>query len=154
MSNSLFNDLFGGGQPQRRVIKVRVATDAQGTLVLQPLEGQAHVISNENSLDTIELDIDAFLDGCLCSAKGKTAAAQCGEPGCRRVVCEKHLQHCACCSKPLCLQHLSYIVDEGGQRLVVCPVHYRELSRRRRWMRVAKTVLEPFVTFHKSDSSK
>jgi hypothetical protein len=154
MSTFFFKELFGGGQPQRRVIKVRVATDAQGAIVFQPLEGQAHVISDENSLDTVELDFDVYLDGCLCNAKGKTATVKCGEPGCGRVVCEKHAQLCVSCSKPLCLQHLHWFVHESAQRVPVCPVHYCELTRRHRWFRIARTMLQPFVTFDGPDSAK
>jgi hypothetical protein len=63
-----FKDLFGGGQPQRRVLKGRVLTDAHGNLVFQPTNGQAHSISEEDSLDTIEPEFDAFLD-CGCGVR-------------------------------------------------------------------------------------
>lgn len=154
MSTPWFDDIFGGGQPHRRVLKVRIAYDAQGNVVVHPLAGQAHVISDENSLDTIEPDFDAFYDGCFCNAKTNRAGAQCGEPDCARVVCEKHLAHCTVCSKPVCLQHLHHLEIAPNQRVPVCPTHYREAVRRRLWRRVAKAALSPFVTFDDQNSPK
>src|SRR5262245_55011643 len=102
MSNP-FQDLFSGGEPQRRELKFRVATDAQGNVVLQPLSGQAHIISPENSLDTVNLDPDAFLD-CGCSAAAGQTRYHCCEPGCAHVVCERHVKYCQVCAKGLCSQ--------------------------------------------------
>ena len=98
MSFPLFKDLFGGGKPYRRVLKGRVATDADGKLVFQPQEGQAHVISDEDSLDTIEPDFDAFLD-CGCTVKTARTRFHCCEPGCPHVSCENHVRYCQVCAK-------------------------------------------------------
>jgi hypothetical protein len=153
MSTS-FHDLFSGGQSQRRTFKFRVAWDDQGNMMLQPLEGQAHLISPDNSLDTIDLDPDAFFDGCNCNVKTNRAGAHCAEPGCSRVVCEKHLQYCAVCSKPLCLRCRYPIESAPGQQILLCHTHHREAVRRRFWRGLAKAALSPFVTFDQRDSTK
>jgi len=154
MSNPFSKDLFGGGQPQRRVLKGRITTDAQGNLVFQPLKGEAHLISDENSLDTIEPEFDAFYDGCLCNVNTNPAGGHCGEPGCPCVVCVKHLAHCSICSKPLCLQHLHHLEIAPNQRVPVCPAHYREGRRRHLWQKVVRTALRPFVQFGDEGGSK
>jgi len=154
MSYPFFDEVFGGGQPQRRVLKGRVTTDAQGNLVFQPLKGEAHVISAEHSLDTIEPEFDAFYDGCLCNVKTNAAGGHCGEPGCPCVVCERHLTHCSVCSKPLCLQHLHHLEIAPNQRIPVCPTHYQESKRKRFWKTVARTALRPFVKFGNEGGSE
>lgn len=150
MSNP-FQDLFSGGNPQRRELKFRVATDAQGNIELQPLAGQVHIISPENSLDTVNLDPDAFLD-CGCSAKANQTHHHCCEPGCPHVVCERHVRYCAVCTKGLCGQCQHALEVAPNQRIDLCPAHYREGLRRQRWRRVAKAVLSPFVTFNGRNS--
>jgi hypothetical protein len=154
MSLPGFNNSFGSGQPYRRRAAFRVSYDADGKVVLHSRDGQADIISPDDSLDKIELDIDDFLDGCGCNAKTNRAGAHCGEPGCARVVCEKHLRHCENCSKPLCLQHLYYFQAFSDQRIPLCPNHYREAVRRRWWQRIAKTALRPFVAFDHRNSPK
>jgi hypothetical protein len=93
-----FKDLSGGGQPHRRVLKGRITTDAQGNLVFQPLKGEAHSISDENSLDMVEQEFDVFLD-CGCSVKPNQPRYHCCEPGCRFIVCELHIKYCQVCAK-------------------------------------------------------
>jgi len=149
----LFNDLFGGGKPHRRVLKGRVATDADGKLVFQPLEGQAHSISDDESLDTVEPEFDAFLN-CGCSVKAARTRFHCCEFGCIHVVCESHVKYCQVCRKALCAQCHYQLEVTPGQRIDLCQIHYREASRHRMWRRVAKAVLSPFVTFNDHDSAK
>jgi hypothetical protein len=153
MSTPWFNDLFGGGRPQRRVLKGRVTTDGQGNLAFQPLAAEAHVISDEDSLDTIEPDFDAFLD-CGCSVKTSRARYHCCEPGCPHVVCEQHIKYCAVCAKGTCPQCFYPYETAPGQEISLCLTHYRQLSRRQWWCRFAKAALRPLVTFEGRNSPK
>jgi hypothetical protein len=146
MSAPWFQDMFGGGEPQRRVLKARLARDAQGKLVIQPLEGQAHVISADDSLDTVNLEVDAFFD-CGCSIEGNRPGCHCCEPGCAHVVCTKHLARCQVCGKGLCPQCLHSLQAEPDGRIDLCQTHHRAAVRRRFWQRVARTALGPFVVF-------
>ena len=147
-----FNDLGGGGQPHRRVRNVRVFYDAQGNVVVQPLTGEVHSISDPDCLDTAGLNFDAHLDGCFCDAKTNPLAVHCGFDNCPRVVCEKHVQYCRVCNVPLCLPHLHFNESTDHQRIPVCPKHYEELRRRRFWKKVTQTVLSPFVKFNPRDN--
>lgn len=153
MSTPFSNNSFGTGQPHRRILKGRVFTDAQGNEVFQPVEGEAHIISDENSLDAIPLDFDAFLD-CGCSLKTSRTRYHCCEPGCPHVICEQHVKFCLVCSKGLCGQCHYYLETSPGQRIDLCQIHYREANRRRLWHRVAQIALSPFVTFDNRDPSK
>ena len=146
-----FQDLFSGGKPHRRVLKGRVITDAQGHLVFQPLEGQAHIISGEDSLDTIEPQFDAFLN-CGCSVKPNQPRFHCCEPGCTQVVCEQHVKYCHVCAKGLCAQCQNILTSAPGQRIDLCPVHYHEASRRQFWSRLAKAAVSPFIKFDDRNS--
>lgn len=145
MSTPFFPNVPGGGQPHRRVLKGRVTSDADGNAVFQPLHGQAHIISDEDSLDTFEPEFDAFLD-CGCGVKENQPRYHCCERGCAHVVCERHVNYCHC-GKGLCPQ-CSYTFElTPGQPLALCLDHYHEARRRRMWQRVVKTALRPFVTF-------
>lgn len=152
MSNP-FQDLFAGGDPQRRVLKFRVARDVQGHVVLQPLEGQAHLISPDNSLDTINLDPDAFLD-CGCSVRSNQPRYRCCEPGCAHVVCEQHVRYCQVCAKGLCGQCQNFLVMASGERIDLCPTHYAEARRRRWWRQLAQSALRPFVAVESKGTPK
>ncbi len=144
MSTPWFSDIFGGGQPQRRILKGRVTTDSQGNFVFQPLTGQAHLISEEDSLDTIEPEFDAFLH-CGCNVKPNQPRYHCCEPGCLHVVCERHIQYCQVCAKGTCPE-CSYPYELAPDRLIsLCLTHYRDAQRRRRWRQLALTVLRPFI---------
>jgi len=150
--SDIFQDLFAGGQPQRRDLKFRLTYDAQGRVVLQPLEGQVHIISPEDSLDTVHLAPDAFLD-CGCSVKPNQPRYHCCEPGCPHVVCEQHIKYCHC-GKGLCPQCQYSFEVSPGQPMPMCQTHYRDAVRRQRWARVARVALSPFIAFDKPTSPK
>lgn len=153
MADPWNQNLFGGGQPQRRVLKGRVVKDAQGNLIFQPVSGQAHGISQEDSLDTIEPEFDAFLD-CGCSVKPNQPRFHCCEPGCPHVVCEQHVRYCQVCTKGLCGQCQHFLLVNSGQRIDLCPAHYREARRKQFWRNLARTALRPFVDFNAPGESK
>ena len=150
--SDMFQDLFAGGDPQRRELKFRVTWDAQGHVVLQPLEGQVHIISPEDSLDTVSLEPDAFLD-CGCGVKPNQPRYHCCEPGCPHVVCEQHIKYCPC-TKGLCPQCQYYFEASPGQPITMCRTHYGEAARRRWWSRVARVALSPFIAFDKPTPPK
>ena len=153
MSDPWFKDWLGGGQPQRRVLKGRVTSDAQGNLVFQPLNGQAHLISAEDSLDTIEPEFDAFLD-CGCGVMPNQLRYHCCEPTCPHVVCSQHIRYCHICAKGTCPQ-CSYPYEPGpGQTVSLCLIHYQEVRRRQWWHQVARTLIRPFVAFDDQDTPK
>ena len=153
MSTPFSNNSFGSGQPHRRILEGRVYKDAQGNEHFQPVKGDADIISDEKSLDKIPLDFDAFLD-CRCSFKMNQPRFHCAEKDCPNVVCERHIQYCKTCSKPICPQCLYFFEIAPGQQVPMCEAHYREAKRRRMWQRVAKIAASPFVTFKNNDSPK
>ena len=143
----------GGGQPHRRVLKGRVVTDAQGNRIFRPVSGEAHGISPEDSLDTIESEFDQFLD-CGCSAKPNQPRFHCCEPGCPHVVCDQHVRYCQVCMKGLCSQCQHFLMVTPSQRVDLCPTHYHEVRRKQFWQNLARTALRPFVDFNVEDKSK
>jgi hypothetical protein len=147
-----FQRVFEGGRPQRRVLRARVIHDRDGNPLFQPLEGQVHLISSDDSLDTVNLDVDAFFD-CGCPVLGNQPGCQCCEPGCPHVVCRAHAQRCQVCLKGLCLQCDYPLEIAPGHLVHLCLSHHQELKRRRRWERLAKTLLRPFVEFDGSEGA-
>jgi len=147
------DQLGGGGQPHRRTRNVRIFYDDQGNMVVQPLTGQVHSISEPDCLDTTELDFDAFLNGCGCNIKANPPAQHCRFDNCDRVVCAKHANCCHVCNVPLCLPHLHFLELPDQSRLPVCPTHYDEARRKRFWNKVATTALSPFVKFNPRETA-
>lgn len=148
MNFDWFQKLVTGGRPFRRDVKGTVGTDADGNPVFHRLDGRSTGSSPEDSIDSIEVEVQTYLD-CGCNARINQIGGQCAEPGCQRVMCDKCWPRCRCweCGKPCCLGHMHYLELPTGNRLGLCEKHHREAVRRRFWKRVARGALRPFVRF-------
>jgi hypothetical protein len=146
MNTDWFQKLFTGGRPYRRDAKVVVGTDAQGNPVFHQVDGRVTASSPDDSLDTIDLTVQTYLD-CGCNARTNPIGGVCGEPGCGRVMCDKCWPRCRCadCGRPTCLACLHYFIAPTGERIGLCHKHYSEAKRRQFWKGVASAALRPFV---------
>ncbi len=138
---------LGPGRDKRRIAKGRSTTDERGNVVVNLHETTQHRVSDQDCLDTLELDFSDYFD-CGCNAKTNRLGGRCAE--CGGTTCEKcfAMARCACCMKPLCLRHaFSFEPGRGQARVILCATHHDEMRRRQFWRRVGRAVLSPFVAF-------
>ena len=128
---NLFDLLFGhGARPVRRRARLRPTVDADGKPVIETVHGELIALSQDGSIDTVEILPDRFYH-CGCNAQEKMGG-QCAEPGCRMVSCARCFGRCSLCLLPTCLPH-TRLLELGHQQPVrLCRVCYSALSRRRR----------------------
>ena len=146
MFDDWFNKRFKNSTPKRRVTSFKVEVDEEGNPVFKPLDSQTHLLSDEGSLDTVTLDVDAFFH-CGCNAKTNPAGGRCGEPGCPHISCAKCFSRCLICAKPLCLEHAYFVERENGEKACLCKAHFQDQGRRKLIRKSIRSLLKPFIEF-------
>lgn len=142
----LFDMLFGTGvKPVRRNVQVRMTFDADGQPVPEIVEADIVTLGAQGGIDSGKIATDRFYH-CGCNAQ-QPMGGQCGEPGCRRVSCEKCYGRCGSCLKPLCLEHTRFLDAGGSQPLRLCRACHGKAIRRNRFRAMVKGVISPFITF-------
>ena len=142
----LFDILFGSeSRPLRRDLHLRRTVDSDGNPIDAIVDGQSVTLSRNGSLDRIQLSPDRFFH-CGCNA-GAPAGGQCGEPGCRRVSCQRCFGRCSC-GKPVCLEHSRYFQIDQTHRERLCGACFDRLKRKRFVRTVVRGLLSPFVRFN------
>ncbi len=147
--SSWIRQLFGGGQPVRRIVHVRQTVDEDGEEVQEVVGGKVVSMGPQGGVDTVNLEQDSTYH-CGCNKK-KRMGGRCGEPGCRRLSCESCFCRCLACSRPLCLEHASFCEGANGSRECFCRHCFGKLRRRQHLRTVVKGVLSPFVEFDKEN---
>ena len=143
-----FDIVFGpGSRVVRRNAQVKLKTDGQGNVQVEPISGSVVTMSADGSIDRVKVIQQRFYD-CGCTADGP-AGGRCAEPGCGWVSCQKCFSRCARCLQPCCARHIEKLPTPDGA-VPLCLSCYGTVRRRALWHGVVRTVLSPFVEFTKS----
>ena len=113
----LLDEFFG--QPGRSIRKdahLLETFDEDGNPIVIPITAESYSLSRAGSNDGVQVTAERYLH-CGCNASSGPPGGQCGEPGCRRISCERCFtkSRCSTCGKPLCLEH-SHALEPGGPR--------------------------------------
>ena len=135
MEEELLELLFRqAGTPVRRDLKLHVTMDEEGNPTIEVLGGEAVGLSQEDSIDRLELTRDRFYSGCRCTTNVEVGG-RCSL--CDRVVCAVCWSRCVLCLTALCPGCLIRIPTKGGEK-DLCPACEDEV----RWKSlVSKTTL-------------
>ena len=140
-----FFDFFLGSEhkPIRREVNVRVTFDSDGNPTVEPDEGEASLLSEDGSIDTIRYSRDRFFH-CGHSTQAVGIGGQCLE--CQGIDCVQCFGHCEACSKPLCLEHSVYLESPDlAKPLRLCVNCHEALRQQLFRQRVTRALLRPFT---------
>lgn len=142
MDENLLSILFGQtGAPVRRHVELRATYDDEGHPRTEVLGGESFVLSDEGSIDRVELTRDRFYS-CGCPTQTEIGG-QCGE--CNRISCVKCLRRCSNpnCREPLCIFHVTHVADSNGSTAPLCAVCGDEFRWKALVSRVTLGLLPP-----------
>ena len=143
--NNLFDLLFGlGHTPIRREVSVRITLDDEGHQRVEPVDGEAFMLSEEGSIDKIRFTQPRFYH-CGCAVESSRIGGQCANRSCRQISCIKHHGRCAACSKPQCLECSRYLADAEQGEVRLCPRCHETLSRQLVRRKITRALLSPFI---------
>ena len=110
--------------------------------------GEIHNLSDvDGSLESVYFE-ETFNHHCGCFAPPGGRCSECGVISCIR--CH---QHCGGtdnptplgCGKPLCREHSYYMLLGEGKNLPFCKRCFGKITRKGRWQKAGRLLLEPFV---------
>ena len=132
----------------RRITRITIGSNSVDETV-QNLGGteETHNIS----------DLDEALESTYYEEKTSLHCGCFGVPGgrcseCGVISCEKCHRHCGGseqssslgCGKPLCREHSHYL-EINGVSLPFCKRCYSKITRSKKWRKIGKTIMNPFV---------
>lgn len=138
-------------RPVRHHLDLRHTFDADGQPVVEPVEAESVRLGKHGGITTRKWKVDRFYH-CGCDAQ-QPMGGQCGEPGCRRVSCQRCFGRCTACGKPLCLEHTRYFDGGDTQPVKMCRGCHGKTARRHTIRSVVKGLLSPFVSFDDRSTS-
>ena len=131
--DELLKLLFGqAGTPVRRDLKLHSTRDTEGNPSVEPIGGEAFLLSPEGSIDRVQVSQDLFYGGCGCTTQAPVGG-QCS--ACGRISCAGCFTRCSLCLKSLCLVCVTRISTRDGEK-DLCNVCEDEV----RWKSLANKV--------------